>query len=201
MIFEWINWHFQKILYYFETILAGFCQNKLHDDLPCSNNNYGDTSSYLYICSLKAFSFFILKKIIAQIAIEDNCKRPLWFVFNFFLNSCLTSSSRTHEHGHSLMSSESDRGCPTVVNLNIISMKKNFVHSFYIFLMLSDPPDCSYDLLHLNVLYMYIYVFSFKSFFSCLYRVCSFVMILYHTFLYVLLTICFYVKSLYLFLF
>lgn len=67
--------------------------------------------------------------------------------------------------------------------------------------MLSDPPDCSYDLLHLNVLYMYIYVFSFKSFFSCLYRVCSFVMILYHTFLYVLLTICFYVKSLYVFLF
>lgn len=99
------------------------------------------------------------------------------------------------------MSSESDRGCPTVVNLNIISMEKNFVHSFYIYLILSDPPDCSYDLLHINVLYMYIYVFSFKSFFSCLYRVCSFVMILYHTFLYVLLTICFYVKSLYLFLF
>lgn len=70
VIFEWINWHFQKILYYFETILAGFCQNKLHDDLPCSNNNYGDTSSYLYICSLKAFSFFILKRIIAQLAIE-----------------------------------------------------------------------------------------------------------------------------------
>lgn len=84
VIFEWINWHFQKILYYFETILAGFCQNKLHDDLPCSNNNYGDTSSYLYICSLKAFSFFILKRIIVQLAIEDNCKRPLWFVFNFF---------------------------------------------------------------------------------------------------------------------
>lgn len=84
VIFEWINWHFQKILYYFETVLAGFCQNKLHDVLPCSNNNYGDTSSYLYICSLKAFSFFILKRIIAQSAIEDNCKTPLWFVFNFF---------------------------------------------------------------------------------------------------------------------